>query len=142
MTSKFELMDFNGFTNKKILIVEDDDMLRGILLEQLASKYLIVPARDGEEALAQVSINHPDLILLDLLLPKLDGFGVLSRLRELPDPQLARTPVLVVSNLSDEASMERAREYNIEDYFAKANVNVDELIRRIEQVFRQESLPS
>lgn len=133
-------MDFNNFTNKKILIVEDDDMLRGILLEQLASKYLIMPAKDGIEALQQIDANRPDLILLDLLLPKLDGFEVLARLRNLADPQLARTPVLVVSNLSDEASMERAREYNIEDYYTKANVNVEILTKRIEQIFASEAM--
>jgi CheY-like chemotaxis protein len=122
------------YTDKKILIVEDDDMLRNIILSQLIGRYLVVPAKDGEEAIRQIELNRPDLIVLDLLLPKTDGFKVLERLRAMTDPIVAKTPVVVVSNLTDDKSIERAKKYNVEAYFMKADVTMGILTRRIDKI--------
>ena len=124
--------------NKTILVVEDDDMLRTLLMEQIVNKYIAVPAKDGQEAIDQITQKQPDLIILDLLLPKVDGFQVLETLRAMPDPKVAATPVIIVSNLSDDASIEKAQSYKIEAYFTKSDVTLGSLIHRIERVLNKE----
>jgi CheY-like chemotaxis protein len=124
-----------GFSDKKILIVEDDDMLRNIVFDQLKDKYLVIIAKDGQEALDQIELSKPDLIILDLLLPKVDGFTILEKLRANPDPVVAGTPVVVVSNLSDQESVQRAEQYKIVAYFMKVDVSMGSLTRMIERVF-------
>lgn len=122
-------------TNKKILVVEDDDMLRSIVISQLSAKYAVVSARDGEEALIQIEKEKPDLMVLDLMLPKLDGFGVLEKLRAMADPQVSKTPVFVVSNLNTPESMAKALGYGIEAYFLKMDVSLGTLSHRIDRFF-------
>lgn len=123
-----------SYSDKKILVVEDDDMLRNLILSQLIGRYLVVPASDGEEALHQVEASRPDLIVLDLLLPKIDGFKFLEKLRAMPEQVLAKTPVLVVSNLSDNESIERANKYKVEAYFMKSDVTMGILTKRIDRI--------
>jgi CheY-like chemotaxis protein len=122
------------YSDKKILVVEDDDMLRNIIISQLIGRYLVVPARDGEEALRQVELSRPNLIVLDLLLPKIDGFGVLEKLRAMPDPALAQTSVLIITNLTDKESMGRAAKFKVEAYFMKADVTMGILTKRIDRI--------
>ncbi len=121
--------------NKKILVVEDDAELRKIIIDQLIDEYVITSAEDGEDAIAQIAANRPDAIVLDLLLPKLDGFGVLEKLRAMPEQELAHIPVVVVSNLSDQASMDKANQYHIEEYFVKSDINFGTLSNRIKRLF-------
>lgn len=120
--------------SKKILIVEDDDSLRNILLDQLALNYSVIPAADGAEALEQIKTFHPDLILLDLLLPKIDGFKILKQLRSLPDPKDSNTHVIVISNLSDPESIKKITELKIDEYFTKADIDLGTLKGRINAI--------
>lgn len=125
--------------NKKILVVEDDDMLRKILIDQFSQKYTTVAARDGLEALEQVKSQKPDMIILDLLMPRLDGFGFLEKLRHLPEPDLAKTAVMVVSNFSDQSSIDRTKGYGVIEYYIKSDVQMGILINRINRYFSQGS---
>ena len=85
-------------TQKKILIVEDDNFLRSLTAKRLEKEgYVVAVAVDGESALVTAQDEQPDLILLDLLLPGLDGFGVLGKLKAHND--LKKVPVIVFSNL-------------------------------------------
>lgn len=120
--------------DKKILIVEDDDMLRSILVSQLGLAYSVIPAADGQEAMQQIKTFHPHLILLDLLLPKIDGFQILEQLRALPDPEAAQTKVVVISNLSDIESIQKAQKYGIAEYFTKVDIDLGTLKGRIAQI--------
>lgn len=122
---------------KKILVVEDDDLLRRTLAEQLSSSYVVAEAGDGEQALKLIHQFRPDVIALDLLLPVLDGFQVLKALRDLSDPVLAQTPVLVVSNLSDSKSIELAGNYKVLAYYTKAEVRMGTIVNRIKQLFEE-----
>lgn len=122
-------------TQKKILVVEDDELLRNMIVDQLSLNYTILTARDGQEALDQLEPGRPDAIVLDLLLPKVDGFTVLSKLRELPDKELAHTSVIVVTNLNDPESIKRVREHHVEEYFIKADINFGILLNRIKRLF-------
>ncbi len=124
-------------SNKKVLIVEDDNMLRGIIAEQIGQKYLAVPAEDGEVGLQKVKKNQPDIIILDLLMPKIDGFQFLEELRNMSDPVLSKIPVIVVSNLKDGTSIGNAQKYGIEDYFTKTDISMGILLNRISRVFSQ-----
>ncbi len=123
--------------NKTILVVEDDDMLRDIIIGQLSLKYPVIPARDGEEAAAKVESDKPGIVILDLLLPKLDGFGFLEKLRSSPDPETAKTAVLVVSNFSDQSRIDRAKEFGVLEYYIKSDIQMGILINRVNRYFTQ-----
>lgn len=120
---------------KKILVVEDDVDLLNILVDRLSvSNYQIVTAKDGEEAVTAIMDQKPHLILLDLLLPKLDGFHVLERVRHYPDEQISQTKVIVLSNLWSDKDILRAQALKIDEYYVKANTNLDEVFAKIGQI--------
>jgi DNA-binding response OmpR family regulator len=114
------------------LIVEDDNNLRRILVDGLSkSNYDLFEAADGEQAVNMVMDHRPDLVLLDLLLPKLDGFKVLERIRHYPEPSVAHTRVVVLSNLWSNKDILRAQALNVDEYFVKANTNVDDVFNKV-----------
>ena len=120
---------------KKILIVEDDDSLRKVLADGLSSaNYELLEAVDGEEAVNLIMDRRPDLILLDLLLPKLDGFAVLERLRHYPEAGVAQTKVVVLSNLWSNKDILRAKALKVDEYFVKANTNVEDVFAKIKVI--------
>lgn len=120
---------------KKILLVEDDDSLRNTFKGRLLAQYTIFEAQNGEQAVSECLDRLPDLILLDLLLPKLDGFKVLERIRRYPDPIVARTPVIVLSNLWSQKDILQAQGLKIDEYFVKAHTSIEEVISRIHREF-------
>lgn len=124
-----------SYADKKVLIVEDDDMLRNIITTQVASQFKAIPVRDGEEAVEAIEQHHPNAIVLDLLLPKLSGFEVLAKLRSHSDRTIANTPVIVVSNLSDNASIKLAADYKVLEYYVKSDIELGTIVTRLEQIF-------
>ncbi len=113
---------------KKVLIVEDDQDWLNTLSAKLQSEFDIILATDGEEAIAKVLDHRPEVILLDLLLPKLDGFKVLERIRKYPDAQIAQTHVVVLSNLWSDKDILQAKALKIDDYFVKANTKIEDVM--------------
>ena len=114
---------------KRILLAEDDRFLRRA--EQAALKragFVVLAAADGEEALRMAIAEKPDLVLLDLIMPKLQGFEVLKALKA--DPATAAIPVVVLSNLGQEGDVQRALEGGAVAYLVKANLSLDELVAR------------
>lgn len=124
---------------KKILLVEDDAELRASLKEKLYHMYEVFEAGDGEQGVAMCVDHRPDLVLLDLLLPKLDGFKVLERIRKYPDPDIAKTPVIVLSNLWTQKDILQAEGLKVEEYFVKAHTKMEEVLSRVGQVFSPKS---
>ncbi len=119
-------------SDKKILIVEDDDYLRQTLVDGLIiNNYNIFQAVDGEDAVRKLVDHRPHLVLLDLMLPKLDGFKVLERIRHFPDQQIADTKVIVLSNLWSNKDILRAQALKVEEYFVKANTNLQDVFAKI-----------
>lgn len=116
---------------KFVLVVEDDPILKNLLGHTLAGKYQTLYASDGNEALALFEQNKPVLVLLDLMLPTMDGFAVLQALRSRPD-EGKTVPVIVVSNLGQQKDIDRAKELGATDYLIKAEVDVDEIIAKME----------
>ncbi len=119
-------------SEKKVLVVEDDVDLRNILVDGLSlSNYKIMQAGDGEQAVELIVDSLPDLILLDLLLPKLDGFKVLERLRQYPDKNVAQIKVVVLSNLWSDKDILRAQALKVDEYFVKANTNLEDVFNKV-----------
>ena len=116
---------------KFILVVEDDPILKNLLGHTFAGKYQALYASDGSEALALLEQNHPSVVLLDLMLPTMDGFAVLEAIRARTD-ELRSVPVIVVSNLGQQADIDRAKSLGANEYLVKAEVPVEEIISRIE----------
>ncbi len=118
---------------QKIFIVEDDKFLRELISKKLVSEgYQIGQALDGEEGVKKIPEEKPDLILLDLILPGMDGFEVLSKLKENPDT--ANIPVIVLSNLSQESEIKRALDLGATDFLIKAHFIPGEIVEKINQI--------
>ncbi len=116
----------------KILFVEDEPALQKTLSEALKQNgYEVQSAFDGQQGLELAKSAKPDLILLDLILPKLDGFGVLKALKT--EEKLRDIPVIILTNLEDMTDVEKALELGASTYLVKANYDLDELVNKITQ---------
>ena len=102
---------------KTILIVEDVPLNRDLLVQLLEDRYRLVLAEDGETALKKAAQAKPDLILMDLSLPRMDGWEATRRLKA--DAALAKIPIIVLSARAMRADEERARAAGCDDYLAK-----------------------
>ncbi|HVW82416.1 MAG TPA: response regulator [Candidatus Paceibacterota bacterium] len=115
---------------KLILVAEDDPVLKNLLGHTFAGKYQTLYARDGAEALALFEKYKPALLMLDLLMPGVDGFAVLEKIRGRQD-EFKSVPIIIVSNLGAEKDKQRARELGATDYLVKAENSIDEIVARI-----------
>ncbi len=114
----------------KILIAEDDEQLYKIYQMKFASAgFEVRLAKDGEEALQMISEWEPKVILLDLLMPKKDGYQVLTELKNNPDRK--SIPVIVTSNLSQSIEIEKVKQAGAADYIIKSNTSLDDLIQKV-----------
>lgn len=117
---------------KKIFIIEDEQSLRDILSMRLKDAgFEIEVAVDGAEALEKLKIITPDLILLDIILPKIDGFTVLGKIKE--DLTTKDIPVIVLSNLGQDADIKRALDLGAADYFIKAQHSLLEIVELVKK---------
>lgn len=118
---------------KKILIIEDEkDMVTGLTFNLEARNYAVISASDGEAGCQKALTEHPDLVILDLMLPKLNGYEVCKRLKkELPD-----LPIIMLTAKSQEAEIVTGLELGADDYITKP-FSVLELLARLKAVFRR-----
>lgn len=117
---------------KKILVVEDEATLQKALVDMLEqSGYDLVSALDGERGWELAKEETPDLILLDIILPKMDGFDVLRNLKM--DPATEKIPVIVLTNLGDLTNIEKALELGANTYLVKADFHLDDVLRKVEE---------
>lgn len=122
-----------SMVRKRILIVEDDRFLRRACRARLEQQgYEILTAQDGEEALAAVRSQTPDLVLLDLLMPRLNGLDVLRALRN--DEATRGLRVIILSNSSRQEDVETIRALGISGYFVKANLSLQDLSKLVEDL--------
>ncbi|KKU68416.1 MAG: Response regulator receiver, CheY-like protein [Parcubacteria group bacterium GW2011_GWA2_47_16] len=120
-------------SGKKILWVEDDKFLSDIIARKLShEKCVLVNAVEGEEAIRLALSEQPDIILLDILLPGIDGFEILNRLKA--DPKTKAIPVILLSNLGQKSDMEKGRGLGASRFLIKATVTLDEIISEIKAV--------
>lgn len=115
----------------KILIVEDEKALAVVLGEKLEKlEHDVKIAEDGERAITLARSFKPEMILLDLILPKKDGFAVLKELKA--DHELSEVPVIVLSNLGEDDNIKRALSLGAKDYFVKSQHPINEIVEKIE----------
>jgi len=118
--------------SKKILIIEDDEFLRALIVRKLIKEgFDAIEADDGEEGIIKAKTEKLDLILLDLVLPKMDGFDVLERIKK--DPISGNVPVIILTNLDQKENVKKT-DGLVVDYLIKANLDPVEITERIKKV--------
>jgi len=121
---------------KKILFVEDEPSLQKAISELLTQEgYEVFNAADGDEGLKTAKDKDPDLILLDLILPKKDGFEVLKELKA--DEKMKNIPVIVLTNLEGIGDVEKAIELGATTYLVKANYKLEDVVTKIKDFLKE-----
>lgn len=115
----------------KVLIVDDEPLNVDYLEQELEdSNYQIITAFNGQEALDKIHREEPDLVLLDLMMPVLDGFAVLAQVKA--DPLLRDIPIIIISAEHDSKSVVRGIKQGAEDYLTKP-INADLLVKKVKE---------
>lgn len=115
---------------QKILIADDEEILRRIYSDRLTFEgFDVETAADGEEALTKINTSAPNLILLDILMPKLNGLQVLEQLNT--NPAHKTIPVIVLSNVANDENIKKALSLGAKDYLLKTNFSPNEIINKI-----------
>jgi len=121
---------------KKILFIEDESALQKTLSDYLKKEgYEVISALDGESGLRLAQTQKPDLILLDLILPKMDGFEVLRKLME--NPETKEIPVIILTNLERMEDIGRALELGAKTYLVKANYTLKEVTEKVKKALEE-----
>ncbi|OGE80392.1 MAG: hypothetical protein A2660_01915 [Candidatus Doudnabacteria bacterium RIFCSPHIGHO2_01_FULL_45_18] len=119
---------------KKILVVEDDITMREIVVHKLTSSgFDVVEADDGKKAVEVWQKEKPDIVLLDLMLPEMDGYQVLETIRKNPDPTISKAAVIVLSNLYSKEDIQKAKSLSIDDFMVKAYHTTEEILDRVKK---------
>ncbi len=115
-----------------ILIAEDDAVLRNLYIKKFSvAGYAIRAVEDGEQAVKEIDARFPDVLVLDIHMPKMDGFQVLEKY-----PKETRTfPVVMLTNFADERSKQRGMELGADDYFVKKDMTIKSLLEMVERVY-------
>lgn len=115
---------------KKILLVEDEEIIINLLQKKLGKEGYEVPvARDGKEGLLAMRKEKPDLVLLDIIMPKLGGFEVMEEMNK--DPELKKIPVIIISNSGQPVELDRARELGVKDWLIKTEFDPQEVLDKV-----------
>lgn len=123
-------------TKPSILLVEDDTFLAGMYVTKLTMEHFQVElATDGAMGLAKAEEMHPDLILLDILLPKMNGFDVLKQIKA--DPKMKDIPVILLTNLGQKSDVTQGFDLGAADYLIKAHFMPSEVVEKIKHLIRQ-----
>jgi DNA-binding response OmpR family regulator len=118
---------------KKILIIEDEKTLARALEHKLTrSGYMVSAVFNGEDGIKRVQKEIFDLILLDLIMPKVDGFAVLAVLKA----ENIMTPVIVLTNLGQEHDMKQAKEFGAKDFFIKSNTSIASIVEHVTELLK------
>ncbi|MFH1012481.1 MAG: response regulator [Candidatus Peregrinibacteria bacterium] len=119
----------------KILVAEDDKFLsRAYEFKLRTIGCQIILAHDGEEALDKIKSEKPDLVLLDIIMPKKTGFDVLKEIKSIPE--LRDTAVIIMSNLGQEADVKKGLDAGALDYIVKANTSLEDVVKLIEKTLK------
>ena len=118
-----------------ILLVEDDSFLREICSKKLTKEgYSVYEAMDGEQAMDIVGKVKPDVILLDIILPAIDGFQILSNIRNSKNKKISDVPIIMLSNLGQDDDIKKAMDMGASDYLIKAHFTTDEIATKIKKM--------
>jgi len=129
----------NASKGKKVLVVEDDKFLRELFVKKLFNEgFDVKNSIDAQGAFQIITEGKPDIILLDLILPGVDGFEILAKIKA--DENIADIPVLILSNLGQQEDIDRAMSLGAHDFLVKANFTLDEIVTRVKKVLDGESV--
>ena len=121
--------------SKKILIIEDEKTLADSLGEKLTQEgFDVLRAEDGITGLDMAFQNEPDLILLDIVMPKMNGLEMLSRLRK--DDWGKLVPVILLTNYENTTKMEEVKQYGVEDYLIKSGTKLQDIVDKVRSVIK------
>lgn len=120
-----------------ILIAEDDAVLRDVYMKKFSlAGYKIRNVKNGQEAVAAIQEKAPDILILDINMPVLDGFGVMEKY-----PRNQRSfPVIVLSNFGDEKNRKRGEELGADDYFIKSEMTIKTLLQMVETLLKAKKM--
>jgi|SRR3989344_5530509 len=122
----------------KILIVEDEEILLNVLKDRFeAEGWEVTVAKNGEEAMTAINKASFELVLLDLLMPKKDGFQVLEEVRN--NPELKNLPIIVLSNLGGDEDIKKALALGANDYFVKTQHPLSEVVEKVNALAKERS---
>ena len=117
---------------KKILIIEDEEILLDLIQKRLTQEgYKIYIARNGEEGLEKIKEEKPDLILLDIVMPKMGGFEVMERINK--DKEFKDIPIIIISNSGQPVELSRAKELGIKDWLIKTDFDPSEVVSKVKK---------
>lgn len=121
----------------KILVIEDDKFLRKVIEKKLLGEgHKIVEALDGESGVQAAQEQNPDLILLDLVLPEMDGFETLKRIKK--DKKTFKIPVIILSNLGEKENINKGLKLGAVDYLIKAKLDPGQIMARVQVVLERQ----
>ncbi|MBU0613029.1 response regulator [Patescibacteria group bacterium] len=126
-------------TKQKILLIEDDKML----LEMYTAKFTregfdIKTAENGSDGLKAAREMKPDMVLLDIIMPKLDGFATLKEIRK--DENIKDVPVILLTNLGQDQDIQKGKDLGADDYFVKANHTPTEIVEKVQELLKKKGV--
>ncbi len=125
-------------TTKKatILLVEDDQMISTMYQTKFSMEgYTIEVAMDGKTGLEKIKTIKPDILLLDVILPKIDGFTILKAMKS--DPATAKIPVILLTNLGQDEDVKKGKSLGADDYFIKSNHTPAEIVQKVASIVKK-----
>lgn len=123
--------------NKKILLVEDDKILAKLYQTKFQKEgFEIQLAYDGQEGLDKLKSFEPSIIILDLIMPRLDGFGFLEKFQTDAVLSKKKIPILVLSNLGQDSDIKRAQDLGAVDYFVKADISLVQMVEKVKKYIK------
>ncbi|MEY4744839.1 MAG: hypothetical protein RL272_784 [Candidatus Parcubacteria bacterium] len=121
--------------NPKILVIEDDRLFSDIYAAKFAEEgFDVLTSSNGEDGFRKIVGEKPDVVLLDIVLPKVTGLEMLEQVRAHADPAVRDVPVIVVTNLNQETYVEKMRAFGVKAYFVKANVFFSQVLEKINEI--------
>ncbi len=123
-----------------LMLIEDDPLLINMYQTKFSTEgFQVFTATDGEAGIKLLEAEKPDIILLDIMMPKLDGIEVLRRIKQ--NPQLKNTPVLMLSNLSEAAKQQEAKTLGAKDFIVKANFTPTQVVDKVKKHLSNNQTP-
>ena len=120
---------------KKIIIIEDEEVLLDLLKKKLIQEnYQVISAQDGQKGLDKIRAEVPDLILLDIVMPKKGGFEVMKELNQ--DAQLKNIPIIIISNSGQPVELDRIKKLGAIDWLIKTNFNPQEVVDKVKKYLK------
>ncbi len=117
---------------KKILIIEDEEIMYGLLERKLSGEgYEVRVAKDGVKGLEMIKQEKPNLILLDIIMPKMGGFEVMEEVRK--DKELSEIPMIIISNSGQPVELDRAKKLGVKDWLIKTEFDPQEVIEKVKK---------